>query len=265
MPASEPHKAQKMNKQEAIEKLVGMGFPKDEIINISDDSDFNHMFRVRIGDVLHVQDGVGVAELCNESRARLKLLVSTERKFKPANGPKVTITSGGKLVSISPFSFTPILLFRLGPDYLKKIAEFRNGGAGTRKRNNQSSSTNEQQDDTMPAKQKTAKKPAKAKSTKGKAEAIKTTVPSSKGKLGDVMGFSTCSVIRRLGMDGVSVAHARAIMKVANPKARETTVSLNISAGSRGIGAIAQLSKDQVAELKAMAKDPALEKAEDKK
>ena len=74
-------------------------------------------------------------------------------------------------------------------------------------------------------------------------------------KIGD-QTFSTCSVLRRLGMAKVGVKHAQAIMDAAGIKAAAATVAINIGAGARGKGSMAQLTKEQVEELKSSAKDP---------
>lgn len=86
------------------------------------------------------------------------------------------------------------------------------------------------------------------------------------GGLGEIMGHSVGSVLKRLGMADVTAAHARAIMeklgvdkRAASPETFANTVAWNITAGKSGRGKVAQITKEQVEELKAMAPVPAEE------
>lgn len=99
------------------------------------------------------------------------------------------------------------------------------------------------------------KKPAAAK----KPATAKADEPASKRKLGEWLGYSTCSVLKALGKAGASVAHARAIAAEAGVKAKDATVQLNVSAGRRGDGKIAPLTAAQVKELLASAPEPEAE------
>ena len=92
-----------------------------------------------------------------------------------------------------------------------------------------------------------------AKKTDKKAE-------QNPGALGGVFGCSVTSVLRRLGKDGISTAHARAILKAMKVKASDTTVSIQIGNGKRGEGKPAELTKSQVDELKKAAPEPKPEK-----
>jgi hypothetical protein len=105
----------------------------------------------------------------------------------------------------------------------------------------------------------------------------KTTTPAEPkgqrvGGLGEWNGHSIGSIIKRLGMADVTAAHAREIMKAlgADKKAASAetfanTVAWNITAGKSGRGKVADITKAQVDELKAMAPEPAPEpKAEPK-
>lgn len=106
------------------------------------------------------------------------------------------------------------------------------------------------------AKDKPASKPAADKSA-DKTE-------GSRGALGEIFGFSVVSVLRRLGKVGVSVAHAREILKAQKITASDTTVSIQISAGKKGKTSgskgkpvtYAELTKEQVAKLVKSAKEP---------
>lgn len=118
---------------------------------------------------------------------------------------------------------------------------------------------------------KTDKKNKKA--AKSSANGETTRGAASSGSLGEftigegdkARSFSTCAVLRRLGMAGVSVAHARAIMKAKKVKANDTTVSIQVGKGARGDGVPADLSKAEVEELKALAPEPTAEPKADKK
>jgi hypothetical protein len=105
-----------------------------------------------------------------------------------------------------------------------------------------------EQGDSMPAKRKTKK--------------TETTAPgaATKGSLGGVeidgVQYSTTSVINRLGMANVTVPHAKAIMKALKTSPNDTTVQIQISRGKNGKGTPAQLNKEQVEKLKALAEDP---------
>lgn len=105
-----------------------------------------------------------------------------------------------------------------------------------------------------------AAKTKKARKGDAKNNETKDAKAASSGRLGGFkigdQTFSTCSVLRRLGMAKVGVKHAQAIMDAAGIKAAAATVAINIGAGSRGKGSMAQLTKEQVEELKSSAKDP---------
>lgn len=135
------------------------------------------------------------------------------------------------------------------------------GGDGAAK--TETNTTNTKEDETMRKNKpvstaKAARKPAsKTSGTNGEA---------SKGALGGVMGFSTTSVLRRLGREGATVAQARGIMDKLKVKAADATVQINVALGRRKDckDTIAELTAAQVKELMAMAPaEPAA--AEDKK
>ena len=91
-----------------------------------------------------------------------------------------------------------------------------------------------------------------------KAAAKKTdkTETPKPGKLGGLFGCSVTSVLRRLGKEGFSTAHAKAIMKAKGVKVSPTTVSIQLGNGRNGEGEPVELTKGQLDELKKAAPEP---------
>ena len=86
------------------------------------------------------------------------------------------------------------------------------------------------------------------------------------GTLGGLYGHSITSILRKLGREGVSTAHVRAIMAAKKIKVSDTTVSIQVNAGRNKDaerGKPADLTSAQLKELLAAAPDPA--KADDSK
>jgi hypothetical protein len=81
------------------------------------------------------------------------------------------------------------------------------------------------------------------------------------GALGGLYGHAVTAVLRRLGKEGASTAHVRAIMKAKGVKVSDTTVSIQVNAGrAKGFadrGEPADLTAAQIKELLNAAKDPA--------
>ncbi|SRR6266478_4934105 len=80
------------------------------------------------------------------------------------------------------------------------------------------------------------------------------------GALGGLFGHPVTAVLRRLGREGISTAHARAIMKAKRVKVSDTTVSIQVNAGRNkdaDRGEPADLTAGQLAELCHAAPDPA--------
>lgn len=71
----------------------------------------------------------------------------------------------------------------------------------------------------------------------------------SRGKLGNIMGYSIGSVLRALGARGVSHADAMAMMQKAGVAPAAATVKLQMAAGAKGRGGLAPLSEEQFAAL----------------
>lgn len=83
------------------------------------------------------------------------------------------------------------------------------------------------------------------------------------GALGGLFGKPITAVLRRMGKEGISTAHARAIMKAMKVKVSDITVSIQISAGrnkDKTRGVPADLSAAQLAELAHAAPAPTEEK-----
>lgn len=110
---------------------------------------------------------------------------------------------------------------------------------------------------------KTAK--AKAPKVNAKRKGIKSTASKNrtsstrKGQLGEIFGFSVTSVLRKLGLEGVSCPHARAIMKAKGVKIGDKSCDTQVSFGRCKTRTPAALSKEQVLELKSCAPDPEAE------
>lgn len=109
------------------------------------------------------------------------------------------------------------------------------------------SDTEHEGENSMAAKKKNTKKAAAPEAAEGKA--------STKGQLGNVMGYSTCSVLRRLGIAGVDNKQAKAILGACGVQASDATIATHISQGAAGKKgkSVAPLTKAQVDELKAKA------------
>ena len=94
--------------------------------------------------------------------------------------------------------------------------------------------------------------------------------PKNLGACGGLYGHAVTAVLRRLGKEGVSTAHVRAIMEAKGVKVSPTTVSIQVNAGrTKGYadrGEPADLTAAQLKELMNAAPEPKPEpKAESKK
>lgn len=79
------------------------------------------------------------------------------------------------------------------------------------------------------------------------------------GKFGGLYGQAVTAVIRRLGKDGISTAHIRAIMAAKKINVSDTTVSIQAAAGRNkdsDRGEPAPLTQAQVKELVGSAPEP---------
>jgi hypothetical protein len=83
------------------------------------------------------------------------------------------------------------------------------------------------------------------------------------GSLGGLFGQPVTAVLRRLGKEGISTAHARAIIKAMKVKMSDTTVSIQVNAGrnkDKDRGKPADLTAGQLSELIHAAPDPKAKK-----
>jgi hypothetical protein len=99
--------------------------------------------------------------------------------------------------------------------------------------------------------------PGKAK--EAKAKKTETNGTKSKGALGEIHGHSVVSVIRRLSTEVESPQRIIDILKAHGTTAHENTVKIQYNRGRKGEGSPADLSKEQVKELLALAPEPAKE------
>lgn len=96
-----------------------------------------------------------------------------------------------------------------------------------------------------------------SKNTKSKGKAKTTTGGVRKGgSLGDVMGYAATAVLRALGVAGVSIPHARAIIKAQGIKIPDHSAGVQVSLGRTGARPPAPLTHAQIAELKKSASGP---------
>jgi hypothetical protein len=105
----------------------------------------------------------------------------------------------------------------------------------------------------------------RTKTTKGK---MKNSKKEKVGALGGLFGFPITAVLRRLGKEGISTAHARDIMKAMKVKVSDITVSIQVNAGrnkDKERGKPAELTAGQLAELVHAAPSPAANDTGDKK
>lgn len=99
----------------------------------------------------------------------------------------------------------------------------------------------------------TMSKKSKAKTVK-QAKQPKQAKVAKTNRLGEIHGFSIGSVINRLGVEGVKTSDACLILESQGVEVKKQTVAWNINEGSHGRGKAAELTKEQVKELKASAK-----------
>lgn len=194
------------------------------------------------GDVVAYGQARFIVDFVNDSRARIVPLEKRRISIETMAGKHAEFSKHDSSHNICPTIAPELILERRGASGLK---EFHTQRASRRVANQTEAINNTEPQDDM------SKKSTKTTSTETESK------PTTKGALGSLMGFSTCAVLRRLGMAGVTVAHGRAIMAKAGVKASDTTVSIQIGNGRNGKGSMAELSKAQVEELKASAPAPA--------
>lgn len=202
----------------------------------------NGMVRLRLGDVVRVLGTHMIVDMVNESRARCVPLRKVTRTITPLVGEPKTFTEVGKPESISCHIEPGEILERRGQQGLQDFLSSKKAAGRQGDNNNAAGKEN------MPKKEKKQEAPSGVEGARGA------------GKLGSIMGFSTTSVLRRLGMSTkITVAHARAIMKAQKVDVSDTTVSIQLNNGRNGKGVPAPISKEQLDELVKSAPAPAEE------
>lgn len=228
------------------------------------------LVRLEVGDVLvtgHIVDYV------NESRARVVSMTPVKKQFTTVMEEKIEIEKTGVPFSIATNIFPDSVTERRGD---KGLAEFLTSRKARRSQvgiEEPETVTEETEENNMPKETKEKKQARGGFAAEAREEANKDPRKIAKqaaeenharGRLGQVMGFSTCSVLKRLGKEGVTTAHAVAIMAAIKSPAKKATISLNVGLGRRGCDGIAELTGAQVKELKTAAPEPVEVKAEPK-
>lgn len=210
------------------------------------------MVKLQPGDVVRVLGRIHMVIRTSQSNATVsapsKARTITDRVMEATK----TFTPPPSRDNISTTLDKELVLARLGPAGVAHFLKTR-----TVPGFEEQQTTPTEGEHSMAAKTKKARKRTKKNESQPAAPAEKAAKSGRLGgvKIGDAT-FSTCSTLRRLGMAGVGVPHAKAIMEALQVKASPTTVSINIGLGSKGKGSMAQLTKEQVEELKSSAKDP---------
>lgn len=103
-----------------------------------------------------------------------------------------------------------------------------------------------------------AKKTSKVVKAPKTPKAPKVEKPEEPPTLANHYNHSGTAVLRRLGKEGLTVAHVRAIVAANKWDLSDPTVSTQVNAGTHGLrGAPAELTQAQLKEIKASAEDPA--------
>lgn len=181
---------------------------------------------LRVGDVIAHSGAEWVVEMVNDCRARVRCLSRALRTVKDGRHDEVhTFRGSAAMMNISNL-IEPEEVLRHDTDLVN--------------------ATNKQQRaNTMSTKEKTT--PTK---TEKKPE-------NHAGLLGGIFGQSVTSVLRRLGKEGVSTAHAREIMKAQEVETSDITVSIQVNAGRNGKGGPpAELTAAQIKQLVSSAPEP---------
>jgi len=189
------------------------------------------MVYLRVGDVIETSGDQWVVVMVNDCRARCRCLSRKTRIVKDGLNNQVHEFEGtAAMINISNL-IEPGEVLRHDRDLVSNINKNKT-----------------QKADTM--KDKTAKTDKKTETT-------------HTGLLGGIFGLSVTSVLRRLGKEGVTTAHAREIMKAQNVETSDITVSIQVNAGRRGKGGPpAELTAAQIKQLVSSAPAP---KAPEKK
>lgn len=210
------------------------------------------MVSLKTGDVVHVFGRVAMVVKATEANAHIaeacqRIRTVTDR----VTGESATFKLPPQRHIISTTLPKENVLHRQGAEGLSYFLKTRTV---------QGFEQTKQQEEATEGENSMAAKTKKARNVASKTNENKEAKAASTGRLGGFkvgdQTYSTCSVLRRLGMAKVGVKHAQAIMDAAGVKAAAATVAINIGAGARGKGSMAQITKEQVEELKSLAKDP---------
>ena len=194
---------------------------------------------------------------------RIQIVIRTSQSNATVSAPSKARTVTDRVMETTKTFTPPPSRDNISTTLDKELVLARLGAAGVAhflKTRTVPGFEDQQQTPTETGEHSMAAKTKKARKGAANSNETKDAKAASSGRLGGFkigdQTFSTCSVLRRLGMAKVGVKHAQAIMDAAGIKASPTTVAINISAGSRGKGSMAQLTKEQVEELKSSARDP---------
>ncbi len=225
--------------------------------------------RLRPGDVVRGESIVVKAGLSN---AKVIPLAKQRRRIVPHLDPAkaVEFETAEGVVAIAPCVDAELVTERRGEQGVKDFL----AGKGAPAKDAESTGLETKGNDGMAKKAKLTKeeraaakaaaKQAKAEAKAAKKAAGKNGDTASKGKLGELFGCSITSVLRRLGKEGVTTAHAKAIFKARGLDAAPATVQIQICNGRNGKGTPADITAAQVKELKDSADEPKKEEAEAK-
>lgn len=222
------------------------------------------------GDILELDGRRYMVDYVNDSRVRCVPLDRVEVEVATLGGESASFSKHGHPVNIATTIESSRLLERTG---LRGLKEFLAAKASRRKKTVEAKQLKEESTDDMARKTKdttsTTPKPrgglaADARRAKESAKPDKQKAPkpekkpadSAKGKLGQVMGHSTCSVIRRLGKEGASKLRIIAILAAVGVTASPATVAIQRGWGKSGKEKAAELTGDQIKELLGHASEP---------
>lgn len=267
-------------------------------MNWASDADYSApagMVTIRAGDVIEIDGELMVCDMVNDCRARFRPVLGQTVRVETRFGKQSEFTVDRGSVNIATHVEPESIVERLGEGGLKEFlasqtARRRGAVAGGAEETNDkyerliimaaklralkgekkttkargglaADAANAAAETGTSAKRQRTRKVASASPSASGAE------PShSRGKLGQLLGFSVVSVIQRLGKEGVNIAHAQAIVKAQGIPAKPATVAQNVRLGKNGKGkSVAPLTEEQLKGLIASAPAPVVAKGEDVK
>lgn len=229
--------------------------------SLRDDLTYNTvpgMVRLLEGDVVQLDGGPHIVTRSNQSGATVQPLQKKHVERETLGGKKVEFWAKQRVQHISGCVPKYLILERRGDAGLREFLDSKNlpnrqtppaAGQSETGGDNQTTESSE----VMAAKKKAA-------AAKKNEEAPKL------GALGGWMGYPVTAVLRRLGKEGVTVAHARAIAKANKVDVADATVTIQVGKGRNGQGSEpAALTAAQVKELIGSAPEPVKETKEEGK